>query len=294
MPDKETDVNNTSDTTSASDTKADVKPLIDASSADTKTLDPVPYERFKEVNDKASKAVALELEVNSLKERLAELDSKETGEDDSTEDFDWRVWDSEPQETSKTTVADQEVLTWDQMNEEFADKFRDRPLEAMIEYDRRKEAHRRKQIADARKIPGYDEVRSIAEEIPDSIVDQAMQNPEFIRTMMAKLKSGKSLAPLPKPAETKPATVEELLERARMDEREKLAKEYNLKLDTASAMTIEGSTASSVESPAYELDSSQKAMFSKMGHNVNDPAVVARLTKGLARANEFETFAGGL
>jgi len=294
MPDKETDVNNTSDTTSASDTKADVKPLIDASSADTKTLDPVPYERFKEVNDKASKAVALELEVNSLKERLAELDSKETGKDDSTEDFDWRVWDSEPQETSKTTVADQEVLTWDQMNEEFADKFRDRPLEAMIEYDRRKEAHRRKQIADARKIPGYDEVRSIAEEIPDSIVDQAMQNPEFIRTMMAKLKSGKSLAPLPKPAETKPATVEELLERARMDEREKLAKEYNLKLDTASAMTIEGSTASSVESPAYELDSSQKAMFSKMGHNVNDPAVVARLTKGLARANEFETFAGGL
>ena len=301
MPDTSTDVNNKSVNSSAADiVKPDVKPLIDAS-ADKKTPESVPYDRFKEVNDKASKVTGLEAEIAELKTKLENKEKPATATDpvipDDDEPFDWSSWDTADTKTDQTmTPATPVNMTWDQMNADFRTKLDgERPLDAMLEFNQRVKAHERQLIADARKIPGFDDVRNAADAIPEHVVQQAMQNETFIRTMMAKLQSSnnaKSVTVVPSTPIDKPKTVEELIANAKQEERERLSKEYDLKLTAASGMAAEGSTSLTANSniDAYELDDNQKALYTRMGLNVKDPAVVAGIIKRL----EFDNIAGGL
>ena len=294
MPDDQIDVDKDQNSSTGQDAQEASSASADdstASSAQT-TPGPVPYDRFKDVNDQKNIAMT---ELEAAQARIAELETPEPETEPTPDEF-LESLRGQPADTSQDPSNPQAVM--DQWNEQLRDGLENNPgmtlqnfVSSMIQQGINQNEQNERQ---ARKVVGFDE--KAYNEIEDAVVIAAQNNPKLIRAFIAaQIKARKKdngneqvkvqlQTQASQPADnisvdavpvTQPQSAKEKYE---LDLKEKGVAEYLAQQKAGSLSSESSATSAETESgEPLELEASGTEMFKHLG--VDPKKGAARLNK---------------
>ena len=164
----------------------DNKSQDDKSQDDKKTIDPIPYERFKEVNDERT---ALETERNELLDKIKQYETKHFNDNNDTDndEFDWNMLALDEPEQKAPLQPDPTDF-----NMKFRESFDNDPMTTTVNLINAIIAENEKKKTTVRKIPGYHDLETEMYNVPSDMIRQAQQNPDLIRLLLASFRTKKN------------------------------------------------------------------------------------------------------